>query len=194
MLEAIEELGIPRVKSVRPMPSYKGQLTLGDPEKDTALVIDVERYPRVSERRPQTASSFVQRAGYQNGKTIGESSETLLPDMMSEDGSSNNPLSGVHQSRRYHIEDDKKSGEKQEVPFEELAKGYEYGRTAVHISESDMNVTRLETFPGFEIIGFIPQASVRSLTRSIMSWLNFAAVPTISQHVDLTHHHCPTHR
>jgi ATP-dependent DNA helicase 2 subunit 2 len=39
--------------------------------------------------------------------------------------------------------------------MEELEKGYEYGRTAVHIAESDLNVVKLETDPGLQLIGFV---------------------------------------
>jgi ATP-dependent DNA helicase 2 subunit 2 len=46
-------------------------------------------------------------------------------------------------------------GEKRDLERDDLAKGYEYGRTAVHISESDENITKLETFAALEIIGFI---------------------------------------
>lgn len=45
MEQAIEELGIPRLKQTRPVPSYKGQLTLGDPNQyDSAMCIDVSEH------------------------------------------------------------------------------------------------------------------------------------------------------
>lgn len=67
-------------------------------------------------------------------------------------------LAALKQERRYIVQgvgDDVNAG-KMEVQREELARGYEYGRTAVPISESDENVTKLETFEDFTIIGFIP--------------------------------------
>ena len=46
---------------------------------------------------------------------------------------------------------------------EELAKGYEYGRTAVHISETDQNITILETFAALDLVGFVQSDQVRIL-------------------------------
>jgi ATP-dependent DNA helicase 2 subunit 2 len=48
-----------------------------------------------------------------------------------------------------------------EVQREDLAKGYTYGRTLVPLSEEDANVSRLETFRSFSIMGFIPMEKVR---------------------------------
>jgi ATP-dependent DNA helicase 2 subunit 2 len=66
----------------------------------------------------------------------------------------------VRSARTYKINDPSAPGGKRDVDREDLAKGYEYGRTAVHITESDENVTKLETFSGFEIVGFIPNDKV----------------------------------
>ena len=165
MQQAIEELGIPRLKFTRPVPSYKGMLTLGDPEHfDSALCIDVERYPRVSVRRPLSASQYVQRSDLSNGQVSTQSSATLMPDADGADPSlphpEGNPLTSVRNARAYQVLDEEAPGGKRDVTREELAKGYEYGRTAVHISESDLNVTKLETQAGLEIIGFIPWSTV----------------------------------
>ena len=165
MQQAIEELGTPRLKSTRPVPSYKGQLTLGDPEHfDSALCIDVERYPRVMVRRPLAASQYVQRSDLSNGQVSTQSSATMMPDADGADPSSVHPdgnsLTTVRNSRTYQVLDEEAPGGKRDVSRDDLAKGYEYGRTAVHISESDLNVTKLETQPGLEIIGFIPWSTV----------------------------------
>jgi len=69
-------------------------------------------------------------------------------------------MSIVRSARTYKINDPSAPGGKRDVDREDLAKGYEYGRTAVHISESDENVTKLETFSCFEIVGFIPNDKV----------------------------------
>jgi ATP-dependent DNA helicase 2 subunit 2 len=50
------------------------------------------------------------------------------------------------------------------VERDDLAKGYEYGRTVVAIEQTDENVTNLETFAGMEIIGFIQSDKVHSLS------------------------------
>lgn len=64
-------------------------------------------------------------------------------------------FSAVKQARTYKVNDPTAPGGKRDVEFEALAKGYEYGRTAVHISESEYNITKLETERSFSIIGFI---------------------------------------
>ena len=164
MQQAIEELGMPRLKTVRPVHSYRDQLTLGNPKLfESAMCIDVERYPRVMVKRPLTASSFAQKSDLSNGHASAQSSATVQPVIIGPDGSSSqseNPLASVHPSRTYQVVDESAAGGKRDVSRDDLAKGYEYGRTAVHISESDLNVTKLETQAGLEIIGFVPWAKV----------------------------------
>ena len=163
--QAIEELGVPRLKSTRPVNSYKGQLTLGDPEKyKSALCIDVERYPRTMIRRPLTASRFVQRSNLSNGIGSAQSSAIAMPDGDGQESAfpklNPNDLTTVRNARTYQVPDENAPGRKRDVDRDDLAKGYEYGRTAVHISETDQNVTKLETHAGLEIIGFIPWTMV----------------------------------
>ena len=164
MQEAIDELGKPRLKTTRPVPSYKGQLTLGDPEQyDSALCIDVERFPRTMIRRPLSASQYVQRTDLSNGQASTQSSATMLPDAdgdISMTPGDQNALTSVRNARTYQVLDEQAPGGKRDVSRDDLAKGYEYGRTAVHISESDLNVTKLETHAGLDIIGFVPWATV----------------------------------
>jgi ATP-dependent DNA helicase 2 subunit 2 len=69
-------------------------------------------------------------------------------------------LTNVRNVRTYHVDDPSVAGGKRELEREELAKGYEYGRTAVHISESDENITKLETSAALELIGFIQAEQV----------------------------------
>ena len=155
MQQAIDEMGVPRMKSTRPVASYKGQLTLGNPvEYDSAMCIDVERYPRTMIRAPPSASQYIQRSDLIST----QSSATML----SGDGdtpmagSDFNGLTSVRNARSYQVKDLEAPGGKRDVDREELAKGYAYGSTAVPIAESEWNVTKLETQAGFEIIGFIP--------------------------------------
>jgi len=156
---------VPQLKSTRPVNSYKGQLTLGDPEQyKSALCIDVERYPRTMIRKPLTASRFVQRSDLSNGNASMQSSATVLPEGDASGSAfpnlNPNDLTTVRNARTYQVPDENAPGGKRDVDRDELAKGYEYGRTAVHISESDQNVTKLETQAGLEVIGFIPWATV----------------------------------
>jgi ATP-dependent DNA helicase 2 subunit 2 len=142
---------VPRAKQTRPYKTYIGQLTLGDPEKyETAICIDVERYFRTHKAMPPSASSFVFRADLSNKEASGD-----FPMDGVESG-----LAVVKTSRTYTVNDDSAPGGKRDVDRDELARGYEYGRTAVHIAESDENVTKLETVQSFTIVGFIPQEKV----------------------------------
>lgn len=151
--QAISELDIPRIKVVRGIPSFKGQLRLGNPEEyDSALCIDVERYYRTYIARPPPASSFVFRSDIAAGQENTQSTATAAAELINE---GENPLTSVRSARTYQVTDESAPGGKADVERENLAKGYEYGRTAVHISESDENITRLETYPALEIIGFI---------------------------------------
>jgi ATP-dependent DNA helicase 2 subunit 2 len=81
-------------------------------------------------------------------------SGTVVPDEAGPDAEEN-PLSTVRNVRTYQVNDESAAGGKIDVQREQLAKGYEYGRTAVHISESDENITKLETNQALEVIGFI---------------------------------------
>ncbi|KAJ5156081.1 hypothetical protein N7492_008884 [Penicillium capsulatum] len=145
---AIEELQIPRIKHTKSMPSFKGFLQLGDSSKyETALRIPVERYFRTYVAKPPTASSFVLRS-------------EIAPNQESEGGPSQVPGEGgglvnVRTSRTYHITDESAPGGKVDVERDDLAKGYEYGRTAVPINQMDENITNLETLAGLELMGFV---------------------------------------
>ena len=176
MQQAVDELGTPRIKSTRPVPSYRGLLTLGNPdESDSAICINVQRYPRVMIRRPATASQFVQRTSLGDASRSVESSATLVPDSGHSGGVDQTKADGltdVKYSRVYHVSGESVEGGKREIERDNLAKGYEYGRTAVHISESDYNVVRLETKQGLEILGFVPWSNVSYLSFRLASRSN----------------------
>ena len=163
LAQAIDELGIPRLKATRPVHSYKGLLNLGDPEKyDSAMCIDVERYPRTKIRPPPSASQFIQRSNLYNTNENTQSSNTLIHGSNGRENSPSDPdgLIGVRNNRVYQVVDENAPSGTRDVQQDDLAKGYEYGRTAVYISESDLNVTKLETKAVLEIIGFIPWSNV----------------------------------
>jgi ATP-dependent DNA helicase 2 subunit 2 len=168
MAEAIEQLGIPRMKATRPVTSYKGLLTLGDPEKyDSAMCIDIERYPKVMVAKPPTASKFVVRGDMAPGESSTQSSATVMNGQNGMDF--DDTLASVKQARTYQIDDPDAPGGKRDVPMEELAKGYEYGRTAVPISESDMNVVKLESKASLDIVGFVDARQVSRRTGSFQN-------------------------
>ena len=163
LAQAIDELGLPRLKATRPVHSYKGFLSLGDPERyDSAMCIDVERYPRTKIRPPPSASQFTHRSDLHNANESTQSSTTLLQesDVLQISPSDPNSLICVGNSRVYQVVDESAPSGTRDVDQNDLAKGYEYGRTAVFISESDLNVTKLETKAVLEIIGFIPWSNV----------------------------------
>lgn len=152
MAQAVEELSVPRVQPVRPFKSYDGYLTLGDPEQyPSAMSIQVERYFKTKLARPLSASTVIMKTKHGGGPS------------RAHDETKDVEMSGVKQVRTYKVDDPDAPGGKRDVEFESLAKGYEYGRTVVHISESDWNVTKLETKKSFTILGFIPFSSVSAL-------------------------------
>ncbi|KKY28243.1 putative ku family dna [Diplodia seriata] len=156
MAQAIEELETPRVKLTKPVPSYKGLLTLGDPEKyDTAMTIDVERYPRTMAQRPPTASSYVHRADLAPGESQAQSSMTVA-DNNNEGVHDQDEYAAVKQNTSYYILDPSVVGGRRDIDKADTASGYPYGSTAVPISESERNVTDFESFAALDIIGFIP--------------------------------------
>lgn len=146
---------MPRVKVTKSMPSFKGFLQLGDATKyETAFRIPVERYFRTYVAKPPSASSFVRRSGTEPGEEAEPAASQAQGDAEA--------LTTVRTSRTYQITDESAPGGKVDVERDDLAKGYEYGRTAVHISQTDENITTLETFAGLELIGFIQNDKVGS--------------------------------
>lgn len=147
--EAISELGNPRLKKTRPVASFKGNLTLGDPSKyENALVINVERYPRTMIAKPVSASAYVMKT--ESGEAGGASTGDIAFD------GSNSNLQEVKQTRTYHVDDDNVLGGKMDIDKDLMEKGYSYGRAIVPISTTDEAITLFETEPGLQIIGFIP--------------------------------------
>ncbi|KAM5351320.1 hypothetical protein ACJ41O_004043 [Fusarium nematophilum] len=142
--EAIDELDTPRLKSVKPYKTFDGVLTLGNPDKfPAAMSINVERYFKTHLARPLTASTVVVKS--EGGQGF-ESTQAVEGDEME-----GIEFSAVKQARSYKVNDPDAPGGKRDVEFDDLAKGFEYGRTAVHISESEHNITKIETQKSFSI-------------------------------------------
>lgn len=119
------------------------------------MSIDVERYFRTKQAKPVSASNFVVKSDMASDSI--QSSNTMDVEMSGMDGAG---LTAVKNARTYKVNDESAPGGKRDVEREDLAKGYEYGQTAVHISESDENITKLETIKSFSIIGFVPNDKV----------------------------------
>ena len=149
------------------MPSFKGQLRLGDSmHYESGVAIDVERYYRTYIAKPPSASTFAVRVDETVGQD-GQSSTTVAAD----GDDSINQLTNVRSTREYQVDDPEAPRGKRDVERDELAKGYEYGRTAVYISGSDENITKLETEAALELIGFIPKDNVRNLNSRLLNTL-----------------------
>ncbi|RYO82584.1 hypothetical protein DL766_000202 [Monosporascus sp. MC13-8B] len=153
MAEAISFLDIPRVKATRPYKSYDGPLTLGDPGlHPDAMSISVERYFKTHKAAIPPASRVLKS----DRPSRGPSQDTETPTGGAMEGVEfTSGYTAVKNARTYKVDDPDAPGGKRDVEFESLAKGYEYGRTAVHISESEYNITKIETTKSFTIIGFI---------------------------------------
>ena len=144
MAEVISSIAHPRVKKVRPVPSYRGVLTIGSPDRfpEDAICIDVERYPRTKRATPISAAKYVPR----------QPSQTQ-PGMDGIQGGI------VSLERKYKI---KKGDEEVEVQKEDLEKAYLYGRTIVNLSDADAVVLKLETTADLAILGFVEQKGVHN--------------------------------
>ncbi len=141
MQEAIDSLSRPHIKVTRSTNTYRGQLRLGDPQNyDTALTIDIERYLKTYVRRAPTASAYAIK--------------------VQSSSAANSDLCAVQNEFSYIVKDENETSGVKHLKREDLAKGYEYGRTAVHISETDENITKLETETSYDILGFIPAENV----------------------------------
>lgn len=141
--EAIEELQRPRMKKTRPVTTFKGILSLGDPEDlENALIIDVEQYPKIMPAKPVSASSFTVATG--EGVVKDEEGDTAME--------------SVKADRVYTVQEE---GAKKEIDVTDLDRGYMYGRAIVPISESERDITDFNASPGLDIVGFIPKAKVR---------------------------------
>lgn len=151
MQQAVDELSIPRIKPVRPFKAYDGPLTLGDPDKyPSAISFHVERYYKTKRASAPSASTVV----VSNNNGFSQSQTYKDEDGDSEMGGAE--FSGVKQMRTYKVNDPDAPGGKRDVDFEELAKGYQYGRTVVPFGESDLSITKYSTKKSFTIIGFVP--------------------------------------
>lgn len=157
LAEAISELGTPRVKVVNSAVTFRGFLSLGDPETyETAMCIDIERFGRIMPAMPPSASRYAVKSAPGVGQ---EQTEDVDMDAggMHDAGEG---LVSIKSESHYQVPDDTAPGGKRDVERSELAKGYEYGRTVVPVSESDQMVLSMETKASYEIVGFIPESSV----------------------------------
>lgn len=143
MAAALGELQTPRVKHVNLVKNFDGPLTLGDPEQfPSAISINIERWPATKVSRPAAAT-------------------TVVETKKSDDQMEGLEFGSIEQHRTYKVNDPSAPGGKKDVEFEDLAKGYVYGSTAVPIANSEWDITNLETNKSFSILGFVHMDKVR---------------------------------
>ncbi|KAI1331123.1 Ku70/Ku80 N-terminal alpha/beta domain-containing protein [Xylariaceae sp. FL0255] len=153
MAEAIAELDIPRIKSTRPYKTYDGHLTIGNPDQHPdAMSISIERYFKTHKAAPASATRVVQGANGEVSRAADAENGDAMQGVERSSG-----FVAVKDARTYKINDPAAPGGKRDVDRSDLAKGYEYGSTAVHISESEFNITKIETTKSFSIVGFVLQ-------------------------------------
>ncbi|PSS03796.1 ATP-dependent DNA helicase II [Coniella lustricola] len=150
MAEAIEGLAIPRAKVTKLVRSYDGQLTLGDLEiSPHAINMAVERWPVTKKCSAESATTVVLKSETNATQT------TMTMDHDLEGQEDESRFNEVRSHRIYKINDPEAPGGKRDVDPENLARGYTYGSSAIHIAESEWSITKLETIKSFSIIGFV---------------------------------------
>lgn len=137
------------MKTINSRPS-PNELKLGDANRfPSGLTVQVDRYLKTTPSQPPRTKTFV----------IASDAKDAESSHMEE--RRNGPgLTPVNRLRSYQVEDDDAPGGKRDVKEDELAKGFEYGKTAVHISKADENITKLEVEVSLDILGFIASEKV----------------------------------
>jgi ATP-dependent DNA helicase 2 subunit 2 len=163
MTKAIADISVPTIKSVRPVASYKGTLTLGDVGKfpDTSLQLEVERYPKIMPVKAPSAKSVVVKPEF-GSDAVGPSAPPPVAARPEEDESL---AAAVKRARSYQVDDASAPGGKRDVDGEQLERGYVYGRTAVNVSKEDMEVATIPTWQCLDIVGFVS-------AKSVSAWLS----------------------
>ena len=177
--QAVAEMSRPRLKPVRPVPSYRGTLTLGDVSADggdgsdgddrkppsPSLSIDVERYPRTAIAKPVSASRFAVQQQQQGKAEAGggdgdAAAGAAAPRQLEPCRARPDQLQTVTQARAYQVDRPDEAGQKMDIDGDTMEKGYKYGRTVVPISATDEAVTVYPTEPSMQIVGFIAAPKV----------------------------------
>ena len=192
MAYAISELGMPRLTQPTPVVLYKGELTLGDPTKyDTAMRIQVERYAKVRIAKAPTASSYVVKTG--GGAQASSSTQTSSTLQNGSQPGGDDNLTSVKQARTYTVDDENAPCGKRELERDDLARGYEYGRTAVPMAREDEHVTKLDNVASFDIVGFVAASeyehwmSMSETSQTVASSLNQKSAMAFSSLIHALH-------
>lgn len=152
--EVVESMATPRIKTVRPVTTFKGILSIGNADTFTnAVQINVERYPKTKQAKAPAATKFSLAAETR--------SVHMQASQKPEDDSGRDDFLGTtHQvvpSRAYKLQDGQELAGRSQ-----LEKGYSYGKTIVPISKADEDFLKFETQVGLQILGFLEAENVRS--------------------------------
>ncbi|BFZ55853.1 ATP-dependent DNA helicase yku80 [Savitreella phatthalungensis] len=133
--EAAKSMHVPRIKPVRPVPLYRGPLTVGMGEK--AIAIDVEVYAKTKLAKPPSATKV---------STLINSSDFIdTADAPTDRPKNSRP---VNLARSYRTDSGREVDDRGQ-----LERGFTYGRTVVPVSEADAAFLRFATEPCLELLG-----------------------------------------
>lgn len=151
--EVAESLNTPRIKPVRPVTTFRGSLTIGDPQKfANTIEISVERYPKTKQAKTPSASKFSVAA--ETHSVIAQASQVGTHGEGGDDEA--RPTHQVLPSRTYKLQDGEELADNSQ-----LEKGYAYGKTVVPISRADEDFLQFETTASLQILGFVDADTVR---------------------------------
>ncbi|KAG1310873.1 hypothetical protein G6F64_004237 [Rhizopus arrhizus] len=134
--EMYDEIHRLRVKEVRPTPSYRGFLYLGNPTHENYLAISINMYLRVKEVKLPTADKYSKLSTgpshavtYETKYTVNNTTDPM-----------NNEVEKV-------------------VSKEDLEKGFRFGKQRVKVSAEEEEYGKLKTKKEMTILGFIPKSN-----------------------------------
>lgn len=168
--KALEEINAFRTKEVRPTPSFRGYLTLGDVQKDpeTALSISVTMYTRTYQRKPETAAkvSALGLAGPTTGEEEIRNHGVTVDKIYKKQHRGNDKAANTGNNDNNNGEGtsadamDTSGHEDVEVSPDSLERAFWFGKSAVVIRQDIEEYMRLKTTPGMAIMGFLDESKV----------------------------------
>lgn len=161
MQEVIDSLNLPELRSVRPIASFKGKLTIGDPASmDHFVSIDVERYSRTKQAKALTFRKVFQTTSGDKNQLDSIKEKDSVADgtkkMFSVDDLTQKKGSFSPEQKMFKTVSESIRG----IDAEELDKGFMFGRTVVPIAATEIDVLKIEAQPRLEILNFVPQDKV----------------------------------
>ena len=141
MDSALEEISQPYVRPVRPIPLYRGALTIGNKNEyaDSALAVNVTMYARTKKSSLPLFKKWSVVA--ENAQDNRQKTHEVL------------------RTYSYTVWDDE-SGAEVHVDKEDLMKAYPYGATLVPAQNFDEEQFKLDTHMALDILGFVRVAEV----------------------------------